>query len=94
MLESVKGKQGFIQISYLRGTSGTSEVMVQICKRVIPLIVLICYRLGHGIGRSGDIAAVQPKAAGSSLMMQLTNSMLLDIIKQRGGWVGGSEICE
>ncbi len=43
-----------------------------------------CIRLGHGIGRSGDVAAVQPKAAGSSLIMQLTNCLLLDIIRARG----------
>lgn len=42
------------------------------------------YRLIHGIGRSGDISAVQPKAAGSSLLNKLTNSVVLDIIKQAG----------
>ncbi|KAK2572093.1 O-phosphoseryl-tRNA(Sec) selenium transferase [Acropora cervicornis] len=42
------------------------------------------FRLSHGIGRSGDIAAVQPKAAGSSLLMKLTNSMVLDAIKMAG----------
>ncbi|XP_065882648.1 O-phosphoseryl-tRNA(Sec) selenium transferase-like isoform X2 [Dysidea avara] len=42
------------------------------------------FRLGHGIGRSGDIAAVQPKAAGSSLLMKLTNSLVLDCIKRCG----------
>lgn len=42
------------------------------------------YRLIHGIGRSGDIAAVQPKAAGSSLLNQLTNSVVLDILKLSG----------
>ena len=41
-------------------------------------------RLSHGIGRSGDIAAVQPKAAGSSLLMKLTNCMVLDVIKMAG----------
>lgn len=41
-------------------------------------------RLSHGIGRSGDIAAVQPKAAGSSLLMKLTNCMALDAIKMAG----------
>ena len=40
--------------------------------------------LGHGIGRSGDVTAVQPKAAGSSLLNQLTNSLVLDIIQQSG----------
>ncbi|KAH0616268.1 hypothetical protein JD844_027263 [Phrynosoma platyrhinos] len=34
--------------------------------------------------RSGDISAVQPKAAGSSLLNKLTNSLVLDIIKLAG----------
>ncbi|CAG02306.1 unnamed protein product, partial [Tetraodon nigroviridis] len=42
------------------------------------------YRLIHGIGRSGDIAAVQPKAAGSSLLNKLTNSVVLDVLKLSG----------
>ncbi|XP_030635984.1 O-phosphoseryl-tRNA(Sec) selenium transferase [Chanos chanos] len=42
------------------------------------------YRLIHGIGRSGDIAAIQPKAAGSSLLNKLTNSVVLDILKLAG----------
>ncbi|CAF1632588.1 unnamed protein product, partial [Adineta ricciae] len=36
--------------------------------------------LSHGIGRSGDINAVQPKAAGSSLLNKLTNELVLDAI--------------
>ena len=46
--------------------------------------VILIPRLSHGIGRSGDIAAVQPKAAGSSLLMKLTNCMALDVIKLAG----------
>ncbi|KAL3864200.1 hypothetical protein ACJMK2_005905 [Sinanodonta woodiana] len=42
------------------------------------------FRLGHGIGRSGDIAAIQPKAAGSSIINKLTNSLALDAIKIAG----------
>ncbi|XP_060566006.1 O-phosphoseryl-tRNA(Sec) selenium transferase-like [Ruditapes philippinarum] len=42
------------------------------------------YRLAHGIGRSGDIAAIQPKAAGSSLLMKLSNCLALDVIKLSG----------
>jgi O-phospho-L-seryl-tRNASec:L-selenocysteinyl-tRNA synthase len=42
------------------------------------------YRLGHGIGRSGDITAVQPKAAGSSLISQLTRALALSAIRQCG----------
>ncbi|XP_076467406.1 O-phosphoseryl-tRNA(Sec) selenium transferase-like [Babylonia areolata] len=48
------------------------------------------YRLAHGIGRSGDITAVQPKAAGSSVLMKLTNSLALDIIKLSGIQAVGS----
>lgn len=42
------------------------------------------FRFGHGIGRSGEITAIQPKAAGSSVMMKLTNSLVLDIIRLSG----------
>ncbi|XP_066537767.1 O-phosphoseryl-tRNA(Sec) selenium transferase [Hoplias malabaricus] len=42
------------------------------------------YKLIHGIGRSGDIAAVQPKAAGSSLLNKITNSVVLDVLKFAG----------
>ena len=34
------------------------------------------YGFAHGIGRSGDIAEVQPKAAGSSLLYKLTNKLV------------------
>lgn len=44
---------------------------------------VVC-RLIHGIGRSGDIAAIQPKAAGSSLLNKLTNSVVLDILRLSG----------
>lgn len=42
------------------------------------------YRLAHGIGRSGDITAIQPKAAGSSILSVLTNAMALDVIRLAG----------
>ncbi|XP_040274954.1 O-phosphoseryl-tRNA(Sec) selenium transferase [Bufo bufo] len=42
------------------------------------------YRLIHGIGRSGDISAVQPKAAGSSLLNKLTNALMLDVVRTAG----------
>lgn len=34
------------------------------------------YYFSHGIGRSGDIAEVQPKAAGSSIMYKLTRELV------------------
>ncbi|KAI5706994.1 hypothetical protein M8J75_013288 [Diaphorina citri] len=42
------------------------------------------FRMGHGIGRSGDIGEVQPKAAGSSLLIKLANALLLDTIRVMG----------
>lgn len=38
----------------------------------------------HGIGRSGTINAIQPKAAGSSLILQLCNKMALQALKLAG----------
>nr|XP_054761966.1 O-phosphoseryl-tRNA(Sec) selenium transferase-like isoform X2 [Lytechinus pictus] len=40
--------------------------------------------MAHGIGRSGDITAIQPKAAGSSILSKLTNSMALDVLHMAG----------
>lgn len=42
------------------------------------------YYFGHGIGRSGDLIEIQPKAAGSSIMYQLTNSLAKDVLKTMG----------
>eukprot|EP00871_Galdieria_phlegrea_P000039 jgi/Galph1/1035/GphlegSOOS_G5773.1 len=42
------------------------------------------YGLGHGIGRSGDISALQPKAAGSSLLVKLADCLALDAIREAG----------
>ena len=39
---------------------------------------------GHGIGRSGDLCEIQPKAAGSSSLNQLTNALVLDLLRQFG----------
>ena len=42
------------------------------------------YHFGHGMGRSGDIAEPQPKAAGSSLLVRFTNLLLLDALHIAG----------
>lgn len=42
------------------------------------------FGLTHGIGRSGDVMAEQPKAAGSSLIVQLTRYLALDAIRLAG----------
>ena len=40
------------------------------------------FDLGHGIGRSGDVNALQPKAVGSSLMVKLTKAMTLNVLRK------------
>ncbi|RNA21717.1 O-phosphoseryl-tRNA(Sec) selenium transferase [Brachionus plicatilis] len=42
------------------------------------------YHFSHGIGRSGDLAEVQPKAIGSSVLNKLTNELVLDLLKLSG----------
>ncbi|XP_058117998.1 O-phosphoseryl-tRNA(Sec) selenium transferase [Anopheles ziemanni] len=42
------------------------------------------YNFAHGIGRSGNLTAAQPKAAGSTLMANLTNSLVRDLIRTIG----------
>lgn len=42
------------------------------------------FGFAHGVGRSGELSAVQPKAAGSSLLYKLTNILALDAIHMAG----------
>lgn len=42
------------------------------------------YRLAHGMGRSGDVTAEQPKAAGSSLLVKLTHMLTADALEVAG----------
>ena len=38
----------------------------------------------HGVGRSGELTAPQPKAAGASLMQNLTNKVVLSLLRDVG----------
>ena len=49
-----------------------------------PLVARRHWNLAHGIGRSGDVAAEQPKAAGSSLLSKLTNLLVADAMRVAG----------
>eukprot|EP00754_Rhynchopus_humris_P009417 Rhum_TRINITY_DN14005_c1_g1::Rhum_TRINITY_DN14005_c1_g1_i1::g.67300::m.67300/K03341/SEPSECS; O-phospho-L-seryl-tRNASec:L-selenocysteinyl-tRNA synthase len=42
------------------------------------------YGMSHGIGRSGDLTANQPKAAGSSLIYAMTNLLVADCLRVCG----------
>jgi O-phospho-L-seryl-tRNASec:L-selenocysteinyl-tRNA synthase len=49
-----------------------------------PLVHRRHFGLSHGIGRSGDISEVQPKAVGSSVLYKLVNHMLLHALHISG----------
>nr|CDS23674.1 o phosphoseryl tRNASec selenium [Echinococcus granulosus] len=52
--------------------------------RTVSFHFLLSHVLAHGIGRSGDITAIQPKASGSSLINRLSNALLLDWLRRSG----------
>ncbi|MHA1611136.1 MAG: O-phosphoseryl-tRNA(Sec) selenium transferase [Promethearchaeota archaeon] len=49
-----------------------------------PYLGELCANFHHGVGRSGNLTAAQPKAAGASLMQNLTNKLVLSLIKSVG----------
>ncbi|PNH00228.1 O-phosphoseryl-tRNA(Sec) selenium transferase, partial [Tetrabaena socialis] len=49
-----------------------------------PAVARRHFGLAHGIGRSGDVAAEQPKAAGSSLLAALTGHLTADALRVAG----------
>eukprot|EP00964_Phaeocystis_antarctica_P073395 scaffold45010_cov59-Phaeocystis_antarctica.AAC.3 len=63
------------------GNAGVGEREARI---VCPLVAQRHFGLGHGVGRSGDIAEEQPKAAGSSLLYKLTNNLAQDALRRAG----------
>uniref|UniRef100_A0A182VS30 O-phosphoseryl-tRNA(Sec) selenium transferase n=1 Tax=Anopheles minimus TaxID=112268 RepID=A0A182VS30_9DIPT len=42
------------------------------------------YNFTHGIGRSGNLTDAQPKAAGSTILANITNSLVCDLIRSVG----------
>ena len=42
------------------------------------------FRFSHGIGRSGDLIEMQPKAIGSTILNRLTNRLVLHMLKLSG----------
>src|SRR5271157_768319 len=47
-------------------------------------VLALAAGFAHGIGRSGDIAAVQPKAAGGSILNMLSGRVATSLLKQLG----------
>ena len=49
-----------------------------------PLVSRLAHGFCHGVGRSGNIASPQPKAAGTSLACFLANKLALDMLRKSG----------
>ncbi|MHA2149334.1 MAG: O-phosphoseryl-tRNA(Sec) selenium transferase [Candidatus Thorarchaeota archaeon] len=49
-----------------------------------PFIGRLSAGFNHGVGRSGQLAAPQPKAPGASLMQQVANNVALDAVRKLG----------
>ncbi|MGY5856169.1 MAG: O-phosphoseryl-tRNA(Sec) selenium transferase [Candidatus Thorarchaeota archaeon] len=49
-----------------------------------PFIGRLSAGFNHGVGRSGQLTAPQPKAPGASLMQQVANNVALDAIRKLG----------
>jgi O-phospho-L-seryl-tRNASec:L-selenocysteinyl-tRNA synthase len=49
-----------------------------------PLVFKLAHGFCHGVGRSGNITAPQPKAGGSSLIYFFTNRLALDMLQRAG----------
>ncbi|RLN62301.1 hypothetical protein BBJ28_00019989 [Nothophytophthora sp. Chile5] len=64
-----------------RGSAGAGEREARVFSSIV---ARRHFYLAHGVGRSGDVAAVQPKAAGSSLLVQLANAMARDVLRLAG----------
>jgi O-phospho-L-seryl-tRNASec:L-selenocysteinyl-tRNA synthase len=47
-----------------------------------PLVSQRHWGLAHGMGRSGDLAEAQPKALGSTILVQLTKDLVLDALRR------------
>jgi O-phospho-L-seryl-tRNASec:L-selenocysteinyl-tRNA synthase len=75
--------------------SGTAERWVGVGERegriYSSLVSSRNYGFGHGMGRSGDIMEPQPKAVGSSILVQLTKALVMDCMKRGAGLKGGDK---
>lgn len=73
------------ELSSLDSNSSPSNVGVGDREgRVYSTILSSKCNFAHGMGRSGHVTAVQPKAPGSSVIVQLVNRMVKDLLKIQG----------
>ena len=78
-IQSLLNKMAIMDSNNFKGNAGVGEREGRIYSSMVRDRN---YGMGHGIGRSGDVNALQPKAVGSSLMVKLCKAMTLNVIKK------------
>jgi O-phospho-L-seryl-tRNASec:L-selenocysteinyl-tRNA synthase len=78
-IEMLLNRLAMMDSNNFAGNTGVGEREARIFSG---LVAKKNYHLGHGIGRSGDVNALQPKAVGSSLMVKLTKAMALHVLRK------------
>lgn len=64
--------------------SGVVNVGEREGRVVCPMVRTRHFGMAHGIGRSGDLNEIQPKACGSSVMNHITNGMITKLLRHLG----------
>ena len=89
LIEALLAQLALMDANNYHGHAGAGERE----GRVYSQTVLQRHRfMSHGVGRSGDLLADQPKAPGSSLMKALANVLCRDALRQAGLGNTGSAI--
>ena len=78
-----------LALPFATGNAGVGEREGRIA---CPLVRARSLGLAHGIGRSGDVAAEQPKAAGSSLLLKVASLLATDALRCAPGRADGAGV--
>ena len=78
-IQTLLNKMAIMDSNNFKGNAGVGEREGRVYSSMVKARN---YGMGHGIGRSGDVNALQPKAVGSSLMVKLCKAMTLNMIKK------------
>jgi O-phospho-L-seryl-tRNASec:L-selenocysteinyl-tRNA synthase len=82
-IECLMNKIALMDSNNYQGNTGVGEREGRIYSQIVREKN---FGLGHGIGRSGDVGALQPKAIGSSLVVKLTKHMFLNVLNKLLGY--------
>lgn len=72
------------QVSLLDANTYAAGVGEREGRLFAALVARRCWRMAHGVGRSGSLAAPQPKAAGSSLLAALGSPLSAHMLRLAG----------